>query len=69
MKIRFLKNFNPVSVPNVALRLTLVKVSNDLPLAADSGLFSILILLDLSLAFDTVDNNVLISCCRMCRHQ
>lgn len=41
---------------------TLVKVSNDLLLAADSSLYSILILLDLSVAFDTVGHNVLISC-------
>lgn len=33
----------------------LVKVSNELLLAADAGLYSILILMELSLAFDTVD--------------
>ena len=41
----------------------LVEVANDLLLAADSGLYSILILLDLSSAFDRVDHNVLISQC------
>ncbi|KAL7853218.1 hypothetical protein AOLI_G00200620 [Acnodon oligacanthus] len=39
----------------------LVKVLNDLLLSTDAGLLNILILLDLTAAFDTVNHNILIS--------
>lgn len=38
---------------------TLLKVSNDVLMAADSGQYTVPVLLDLTAAFDTVDHTVL----------
>ena len=38
--------------------MALVNVTNDLPLASDYRLVFVLVLLDISVAFDTIDHNI-----------
>ncbi len=53
--------FSQDFVPSIVRKLPLLRVTNNLLMAADGGFLSILFLLDFNAAFDTISHNILIN--------
>ena len=59
---KLLSDFKSAYHPHHSSEIALLKVINDLLSALDDGKISVLVLLDLSAAFDTIDHEILLHC-------